>query len=184
MYAVISMDGNLCREDGDIDWILEQDNPLKTDYGMKNFFDSVDTILMNRNYYFWLLGYDLCFSHLLKPCIMITEDDSKVAGNYEIEYVRIPTDDYSKAVESLKLQKKLSGGDIWLAGDNKLIWAFLDEDMVDEIVLTMLPVTIGRGVKLFPDSSHQRKWFSWNKKYYDNGVVQVTYRTTPKNQCN
>ena len=180
IYAVVSMDGFISREDGDIDWVLEQDNPLRTDYGMKRFYDSVDTIVMNRNYYYLALGYDLCFSLLAKPCIMLTDEIFDIAECYKVDFLMTPGNDYMEALERLGAMQKQAGGDIWLAGDNKLLWAFLEADMVDEIVLTMLPVTIGRGAKLFPDSSHQTKWSARDKEYYANGVVQVTYRSTDK----
>ena len=178
MYTVASMDGFISREDGDIDWILEQHNPLNTDYGMKRFLDSVDTILMNRNFYQLLLGYDLCASHMVKPCIMVAESGFSIAEGCGVEYVEMPCkNDYTKAIERVRELKSEAGGDIWLAGDNRLIWAFLEADMVDEIILTMLPVKIEQGAKLFPDPDNERKWQPVDRKYYPNDVVQVTFRS-------
>lgn len=181
IFAIVSSDGFISREDGDIDWILELDNPLDTDYGKNTFFASVDTVLMNRNYYQLLNCYDLCYSHMTKPCIIITEEKMEVNRNKQIEYIEVNKNDYSIAIDRLKSLKKEKGGDIWLAGDNRLIKAFLEHDLIDEIVLTMVPVTIGEGAKLFPDSSHENKWQPWDRKFYNNGVIQVTYRTTDRN---
>lgn len=183
LYAVVSMDGYLTREDGDIDWILELDNPLKTDYGMREFLESVDTVLMNRNHYQMLLGYDLCFSVMTKPCIMVTEPGLTLGEGYEVEYIEASGGGFSDVIERFSSIKHEQGGDIWLAGDNRLIWAFFEENMIDEITLTMLPVTLGRGVKLFPDSFCERLWQTWRRKYYDNGVIQVVFRSTDNDVC-
>lgn len=170
------MDGYISRHDGDIDWILELDNPMQTDYGLRDFYEGIDTVLMNRNYHMLLKCYDLCFSVMQKPSIIITEglhDPPATPGVDSVEAGR----GYTKGIEHLKTLKKGQGGDIWVAGDNQLIWALLEADMIDEIILTMLPVTIGSGAKLFPDTTHETRWHVCGRKYYDNGVIQVVYRT-------
>lgn len=176
IYAVTSMEGYISRRDGDIDWILELDNPMETDYGLRDFYDGIGTVLMNRNYYLLLRGYDLCFSVMERPTVIITEGLHESPAIPGVEYMQARGNDYTAVLERIRALKETEGGDIWCAGDNKLIWALLDADLVDEIILTMLPVTIGGGAKLFPDTSHETRWHTGNRKYYDNGVIQITYR--------
>lgn len=177
---MVSSDGYMACKDGDIDWIIELDNPLRTDYGLKDFFDGISTVLITQSHFQMLLGYDLCFSIMSKPCIMVTESGIRRGENYKVEYIEAPVDDFTGVIERLRIIKHENEGEIWLAGDHNLIWAFLEFDMIDEIVMTMLPVKLGRGVKPFPDTFCERKWHTWNKKYYDNGVIQVVFRSTDK----
>jgi len=57
-------------------------------------------------------------------------------------------------VENLK---KKDGKNIWLVGGGKLLSTFLAESLVDEIVVTIAPVLLGRGIPLFEQQDFQRR---------------------------
>lgn len=177
MFSFVSTDGYMTRTDGDIDWILEFENPGKADYGMKDFFNTVGTVVMNQHHYRMLFGYDLCASALSKHTILVgTGSDYKITGDYDVEYVVSGPMDYSRAAEYLKRYKAVNKGDIWLAGDNRLTHALLENGLVDEITVTMLPVALGGGARLFPACFKESDWRKSNHRDYPNSVVQVTYR--------
>ena len=177
MFAYVSIDGYMTRTDGDIDWILEFEDSGKTDYGLKDFFDAIDTVVMNQNHYRILLGYDLCASCMSKPTVMISTNlDYKIAGNYDVEYVISEPEGYGEAVEFLQNRKAADRGDMLLAGDHRLIHALLGSGLVDEITVTMLPVSLGGGVRLLPAGFRESDWRKSNVRDYQNGAVQMTYR--------
>lgn len=177
IFAYISIDGFMARSDGDIDWILELENPDNTDYGLNDFFDSVDTVVMNQNHYRMLYGYDLCDSCLSKHTILIsTDSDYKITGNHDVEYVASDDRDFSRAVEYLEKYKTENQSDIWLAGDNELIHAAFESGLVDEITVTMLPVSLEAGAKLFPPGFKESKWRKTDEKFFQSGIVRITYR--------
>lgn len=79
-------------------------------------------------------------------------------------------------IESIsKLQEK-KGKDIWLVDGGKLITTLLSQNMVDEIIITVIPVILGDGVPLFPSHPTESKWELQNCISYKNGVVQITYK--------
>ena len=121
---------------------------------------------------------------MTKPCIMVTEEGFKATGGHEgTKYIEIPKNKYDNVTDHLKSLKEMDGGDIWVAGDHHLIWACLENNIVVEIVLTILPVALEDGAKLFRDPFNDHKWHAWNKKQYINGVVQVASRTKSKERC-
>lgn len=177
MFTFVSIDGYMTRADGDIDWLLEFRNLDETDYGFKNFFNSINTVIMNQNHYRMLLGYDLFSPCLSKFMFMVsTELDYKISCDRNVEYILSGTRDFSAALEFFNKYKPAIHGDMWLAGDDKLIHELLENSLVDEITVTMLPVSLGAGTRLFPVGFKESKWLKSELIDFQNGVVQMTYR--------
>ena len=55
VYIATSADGYIARPDGDIEWLNRR--PRTVDYGMREFYPTIDTILWGRKTYDWLLNY-------------------------------------------------------------------------------------------------------------------------------
>jgi dihydrofolate reductase len=67
-------------------------------------------------------------------------------------------------------------GNIWLVGGAMSGQSFLRLGLVDEIRLTIAPVTLGDGLRLFGDSGTEQKWHLKNAVAYRNGFVELSYR--------
>jgi dihydrofolate reductase len=55
VYITTSADGYIALPDGDVDWLNRR--PDTVDYGMTEFYPTIDTILWGRKTYDWLLAY-------------------------------------------------------------------------------------------------------------------------------
>ena len=55
VYIATSADGYIARPDGDVEWLNRR--PRTVDYGMREFYPTIDTILWGRKTYDWLLNY-------------------------------------------------------------------------------------------------------------------------------
>ncbi len=64
---------------------------------------------------------------------------------------------------------------IWLVGGAALCQRFLQLGLVDEIKLTIAPVLLGDGLRLFGSSLPEQKWKLKNEVAYKNGFVEMTY---------
>lgn len=51
--------------------------------------------------------------------------------------------------------KSSEGSNIWLVGGGELLQNFLKEKLVDEIILTVAPTIIGKGIPLFNKGDYQ-----------------------------
>jgi dihydrofolate reductase len=54
--------------------------------------------------------------------------------------------------------KKQDGGPILVAGSKTLVHTLLDDDVVDELCLMVFPLTIGAGLRVFPDTIRKTAW--------------------------
>ena len=79
-------------------------------------------------------------------------------------------------VEEISKLREEKGQDIWLVGGGQLITMLLNQDMVDEMIITTIPVLLGNGIPLFPDSPKELEWKLQDCRSYENGIVQIVYK--------
>jgi dihydrofolate reductase len=173
-FVANSLDNFIARKDGAVDWLF-----TKGDYGMREFFASVDTMLMGRKTYEIALILSngqkqkkrkgkRTFCSSMRNYIF-----SRTIKEAPDEDVAIISDDAAGFVRNLKAE---AGKDIWLMGGGELARSLFAENLVDEISLNIHPVLLGSGIPLFPDIGAQIDLELTDCKAHPNGCVQVAYR--------
>jgi len=76
-----------------------------------------------------------------------------------------------EAVRSLKAQP---GKDIMMDGSTRLVPVLLEHDLIDQLYLTLYPLTLGGGKRILPEGLH-RKFRLLSAKPYPTGVVGLHY---------
>ena len=74
LYIAVSLDGYIARPDGDIDWLTEFPNPSKIDYGYKDFFESVDMVIMGGQTYRDIICMDVVWPYKNKTTYVVTRN--------------------------------------------------------------------------------------------------------------
>jgi len=74
------------------------------------------------------------------------------------------------------MYREKNGKDIWLVGGGELITMLLNQDLMDEMIITYIPVILGNGISLFPNNPKESKWGLKDNTSYNNGVLQVIYK--------
>ncbi len=140
-----SLDGYIARENGNIDWLPTDGG----DFGMKKFMSSVDTVLLGRTTYEQILTFDCDYPYTNKKSYVFS---TKLGKNKEgIEFV-------SDMINFSKKLVELPGKDIWLIGGGKTISFFLNAGLIDEIIISKLPILIGSGISLFQNINKDIKF--------------------------
>ncbi len=175
VYIATSADGFIARKDGAVDWL---DRPrVKGNYGMGEFYKSIDTILWGRKTYEMVLRFqkegkdapdmsgieNYAFSH--KP-------PRKVARGFE--FVKQPIKEFAKSLRAKK------GKDIWMMGGGGIIASFLDEGEIDEFIIHMIPTFIGEGIPLVAPRNRTVILKLLSSKNYSDGVVRLHYEVIRK----
>lgn len=176
-FVANSLDGFIARKDGAVDWLFMDG----TDYGMGQFFRSIDAVLLGRK------TYEFALAHSPKPKRKSKKAKSETSFGSGMESyvfsrtmkaapdeeVRIVSENAAEFVRNLKAE---AGKDIWLMGGGELAGSLLAENLVDEIELNIHPVLLGSGVPLFSEIGKQIDLELIECKAHKNGCVQVTYR--------
>lgn len=170
LYIATTIDGFIARENGSLDWLFEHANSNKLDYGYNDFLKEVDIILMGRRTYDELMGYGVNWPYEDKKTYILSR-----STNYKIKTPNtFLIGKISKAfIESLKSESKKN---IWIVGGGILISQFLNKSAINEMILSIIPIILGKGVKLFPDEPHETKFQLLSSQSFETGVVNLAYR--------
>ena len=169
-YAAASLDGYMARGDGAIDW-LPVPTP-KQDYGYAKFLGRIDELIIGRKTYEQLLNFGPWPYGELK-CHVLSR---RWAGHRD---VHAEFTDTGPAALLRRLRKR-PGRDIWLVGGGESAHACFAAGVVDEIILTIVPLLLGAGRPLFlpqPESTRLRLRAS---RIFPDGLVQLHYAAGPR----
>ncbi|GGG07134.1 dihydrofolate reductase family protein [Pontibacter amylolyticus] len=170
LYIAASTDGYIARPDGNIDWLHDKKyNIPDEDFGYSAFLQTIDTTLMGHNTYREILGFDMPFPYPELKNYVFSRSKQE-----EAEHVSFVRDGAVDFIEKLKEQP---GKDIWLIGGGMLNATVLNAGLLDEIILTYIPIVLGKGIPLFSAETeeHKLKLIPTENKLYRNGFLQVRY---------
>lgn len=146
LFIASSLDGYIATKEESLEWLFKVEG--EGDNGTSEFFDTIDTVLMGKTTYDWIIKHegDSSWSYSDKDCYVFTR--SSVADTEQVKFINpnIP--------EFVNELKKQEGKNIWLVGGGKLLYSFLKENVVDEIIITIAPTLIGKGIPLFEDGDY------------------------------
>jgi dihydrofolate reductase len=140
LYIATSLDGYIATEDDSLEWLFNIEG--EGDNGYSEFYDTVDTILIGRRTYDWIIEKEEGnFPYKNKECYVFSKSES--GKNENVEFIN------QDVVEFTKKIKRLDGGNIWLVGGGNLLHSFIKERLVNEFIITIAPTLIGHGIELF-----------------------------------
>lgn len=171
LHTALSADGFIAGPNGETDWLHAPEYEIEgEDYGLGAFWETLDTTLMGHKTYQAVMGFDVPFPYVGTTNYVFSRNP-KLEDNEHVEFV---SGDIASFVAGLKEKK---GRDIWLIGGGQINAILLEAGLIDEIVLTYIPVAIGMGIPLF-DGLKQHAQFSLTAtKSWDSGLTQLTYVT-------
>jgi dihydrofolate reductase len=163
-----SADGYIARPDGDLEWLTSRPAPQGF-YGMNAFMKSIDTKVLGRRTYEMSLRMGAKFD-AKKPHIVFSRHPPPAEVPLGVQFVN---DAIGPFVRRLREQP---GKDIWLMGGGEIIASFLDEQAIDEFVISVAPVFIGEGIPLIARRHRHVPLELLSSERFEDGVVQLHYR--------
>lgn len=169
LFIATSADGYIAAPGDDLSFLklVEKEGE---DYGYAQFTATIDTIILGRKTYDWVLKaigtshYDNGETHVY----VITHTERPATGK-----TTFYTGDLNQLVQQLK---STSGKDIYCDGGAEVINELLRNDLIDEFIISIVPVMLGNGTKLFKDNRPVQALELVNTKTFDTGLVQLHYR--------
>src|SRR6476661_881004 len=163
VYIATSADGYIARADGSVDWL---DRPRTAgDYGMKDFFKSIDTILFGRKTYDQSLKFDKksVERNLAKTKnYVFTHKPPKSKLN--VIFVNEPIKEFASRLRATP------GKNIWMMGGGGIIASFLDAAELDEFIIHVIPTFIGEGIPLVAPKKRNVHLSLLSTHAYEDGV--------------
>jgi dihydrofolate reductase len=161
LYIAASIDGYIAKEDGSVDW-LDDVKGDGGDNGYGAFYDGVDSLVMGRNTYEKVRELAGEFPYADKPCFVLSR---MLTG--EIEHVTFTNEPISEVLEREK-------GNVWIVGGGEVVKECLEQGLLDELYIAIIPKVLGRGIPLFPAGSEAAFALVDVEKIGD--IVSIHYR--------
>jgi len=156
VFIATSLDGFIARADGDIDWLLQRDDPAE-DHGYSAFIADKDVIVMGRGSYEKVLTFESWFYD--RPVVVLSE---------QLAHSPVPA----------ALMEELAGQGVHrvYVDGGQLVQSFLRDGLVADMVITTVPVLIGSGRPLFGRLQQDVDLKLVSSCCFPSGLVQSTYR--------
>ncbi len=169
LYIATSLDGFIAKPNNNLSFlkIVEKEGE---DYGYAEFTANIDTIIIGRKTYEWVqqeIGTEH-YDNGDRDVYVITRTARLDAGRTKF---------YAGNLCDLVQQLKSGNGkDIFCDGGAEIVNELLKYDLIDEFIISVVPVLVGDGIKLFKDGRPEQMLELVESKAFDTGLIQLRYR--------
>ncbi len=166
LYIAMSLDGYIAAENDDLSFLsaVEQEGE---DYGYTEFINTIDTIILGRKTYDKVISMGYPYPMHGEKVYVITRSEKPSVGSVEF---------YSGDLgELVGLLKQQPGKNIFCDGGAEIVNLLLKAGLFDEIIISIIPVLLGSGVRLFQDGGVEQKLTLVSSKSFPKGLVQLHY---------
>jgi dihydrofolate reductase len=165
VFIATSLDGYVARQNGSIDW-LDIVQRQGEDYGYARFWGSIDAVVVGRGTYQTALGFPT-WPYTGKRCVVLTHaaferrhDEEFHAGDPQPLLERLGAEGVRRVY--------VDGG--------RVITALLATGVVDQLTISVLPILLGEGRRLFGPSDHEQLLSLVRTQAFPSGLVQLEYQ--------
>ncbi|CAM3085116.1 dihydrofolate reductase family protein [Vibrio neptunius] len=169
VFIATSLDGYIADKEGGLDWLHSVPNPDNHDMGFSTIMERVDALVMGRNTLDVILGFGGEWPYS-KPVFVLSDTMNKVPEGYEDKVFLV------KGVLESVLEELNGQGykNLYIDG-GKTVQSFLQQDLIDEMIITTIPVLLGGGAPLFGELVNPLNFKLYKSETYLAAIVQSHY---------
>jgi dihydrofolate reductase len=151
-YTATTLDGFIADPNNSLDWLFtrarDEDGPMNYD----EFIADVGALAMGSTTYEWIIDHE--FADKVPedwkwpydiPCWVFTHRQLAVVPDAKIEFTSADV-----ATVHEKMVRAAGGRNVWIVGGGDLVGQFADVGLLDEVIVSIAPVTLGAGAPLLP----------------------------------
>ncbi len=143
VYIGTSLDGYISDAEGGLDWLGYVPTPEGDDLGFSDFMSRIDAIVMGRKTFDTLIGFGLGW-HYSKPGLILSATKKSAPDTYA-DHVSFLCGSPAEIVE----QAQARGFQNLYIDGGETVQRFLQDDLIDELIITQIPILLGGGTRLF-----------------------------------
>lgn len=169
-YVAQSLDGFVADQHNSIDWLL--------DFGFEQFqehydayFSGVGAVIMGGTTFRWLAASGEPWPYPGLPTWVLTRRELPSLAGAEV--VATDTD-----IASVAHAARAAAGDqaVWMLGGGVTAAQFAAAGELDELRVTVMPITLGRGASVLPHAGEPQRWQLTGTTEFPGGAVELAYR--------
>lgn len=174
VYIATSLDGYIADKNGGIEWLNSIAMPDNEDMGYGEFTNGIDALVMGRNTFETVLGFDVDWPYK-KPVFVLSNSINEIPESHR-EKAHLVKGTLTEILEQIH---KKGYSRLYIDG-GITIQRFLKEDLIDEIIITIIPVVLGGGSQLFSELPGELAFELVESRVYLNQLVQNHFRRKRK----
>lgn len=168
LFIAMSLDGYIADRNGGVDWLKGQGDASENPDTYAVFIQEIDTILMGWNTYYQLVTELSPEAWVYDECTTYVVTHREQASSEKIRFTN------DNPVDLVKRLRAEDGKDIWICGGANLVGQLIQEDVIDEYAITVIPTLLGSGIRLFEKGKRKIPLKLCKTQTY-NGMVELVY---------
>ncbi|MFB2599748.1 dihydrofolate reductase family protein [Herbiconiux sp. P17] len=170
-YVAASIDGFIADRDNDLDWLMQFGfDEFTADY--ETFLADIGVVVMGSRTYEWILAEGSPWAYPDQATWVLTSRElAPVAG----ADIRMSRGDVVALHE--EWVAAAGGKNIWIVGGGVVAAQVAEAGLLDEILLTTMPVVLGAGAPLLPVSGVTGVFELVSTELFPSGAIGAVYRT-------
>lgn len=170
VFIAKSLDGYISDKNNNLDWLNDIPNPNQIDMGFNKLIDEIDAIILGKTTFQTILGFNIPWPYL-KPVFVLSNTLTEVPSELK-QKVTILKGNLTDILKVIHNQGFLK---LYIDGGNT-IQNFLKEDLIDELIITTIPILLGGGTPLFGKLDNPLKFDLIESNVFLNQIVQSKYK--------
>lgn len=170
VFIATSLDGFIADKNGGIEWLNSIPNPNNEDMGYLEFIKNIDALVMGRTSFETVCGFDVDWPYD-KPVFVLSNTLNEIPESHKGKAFLVK----GTLVEILAQIHHLGYYRLYIDG-GATIQGFLREDLIDEMIITQIPLLLGGGFPLFSELAEVKDFELVSSQIYLNQLNQNHYR--------
>jgi len=167
-YIAASLDGYIADKNGGVDWLNAIPNPDQSDHGFAAFVQRVDALLMGANTFRTVQGFGVWPYD--RPVFVASNSITEVPEGYKDRIALVRGD-----IREIIAEIQASGYETLYVDGGTLIQSCLGAGLLDELIITRIPIILGGGIPLFAASDKMISLEHKQTEVLGIGLVQSRY---------
>jgi dihydrofolate reductase len=144
-YTAATLDGFIADPDNSLDWLFKVKRDEHGPMNYEDFVAEVGALAMGSTTYEWILDHESATWPYDLPSWVFTHRELTVVPNAQVEFV---SGDVGPVHD--EMVRAAGGKNVWIVGGGDLAGQFAEAGLLDEVIVTIAPVTLGAGAPLLP----------------------------------
>jgi dihydrofolate reductase len=151
-YTATTLDGFIATPDDSLDWLLTRQTEPEGPMSYQRFIPGIGAMAMGATSYEWILGHEFSGKPMSEwvwpydiPCWVFTHRELPVIPGSGVVLTRDDVGAVHSAMVAAAGER-----DVWMVGGGRLAAQFAERGLIDEVIASIAPVTLGDGARILP----------------------------------
>ncbi len=168
VFIATSLDGYIASRTGSVAWLDDFPNPSNTDYGYHEFIRGIDAIVMGRHTFEKLC----CLTEWpYSKKVFVLSNELTEIDPVLVDRAELVNGDLKNLINKLHQR----GYHHLYVDGGQTIQRFLKRDLIDELIISTLPILLGEGIPLFKPQLKRIDFQHSSTEVFEGGVVKSHY---------